>query len=58
MYDEFMMKHKSVLDPTHPERPERISRIHSKLQEYGLLDKCQKLASRKATSQELCLVHR
>lgn len=53
-----MMKHRSVLDPTHPERPERISRIHDMMADYGLLDRCLKLKSRKATNQELCTVHR
>lgn len=58
VYDEFMKKHKSVLDPGHPERPERISRIYEMLGEYGLLAKCVKLPSRKATHKELSSVHR
>ena len=53
-----MLKHKCVVDPTHPEKPERISRIHSMLEEYGLLSKCVKLPSRKATKADLSTVHK
>ena len=58
VYDEYMKKHRNILDPSHPERPERISRIHEMLDDYGLLERCIKLPSRKATHKELALVHR
>jgi histone deacetylase 6 len=42
---------------SHPERPERISEIKLRLDEYGLLERMKHLPSRKATEEELCLVH-
>ncbi|XP_067934488.1 histone deacetylase 6-like [Watersipora subatra] len=57
VYDEGMLKHKCAMDPTHPEKPERIARIHQMLEDYGLLSKCIKLKSRKATKAELSSVH-
>ena len=46
-------------DVDHPEQPKRIQRIFEKHVEYGLLDRKNliKLDSRKATDEELCLVH-
>jgi len=57
VYDDHMMEHKNVLEPSHPEKPERISWIRDMLEEYGLLKRCIKLASRRATREELNLVH-
>eukprot|EP00794_Sanderia_malayensis_P006840 gene6840-7608_t len=42
---------------THPERPERITRILETLSEDGLLEKCCCIPSRLATKDELLLVH-
>lgn len=42
---------------THPERPERILEIIKLLKETGLFERCHKLESRKATEEELQLVH-
>lgn len=42
---------------SHPERPERISSIHTMLEEFGLLERCHMLESRVATEQELLMVH-
>jgi len=41
----------------HPENPERIKRIKSKLKDHGLYELCSELPSRKATKQELQLCH-
>ncbi|XP_077291609.1 histone deacetylase 6 isoform X4 [Arctopsyche grandis] len=57
VYDEAMLKHKNVHESDHPERPERISRIHTRLQEFKLLDRMRKLESRIATDEELELGH-
>lgn len=39
-YDEGMMEHFSYDDETHPERPERISCIFQRLQEFGIVGRC------------------
>jgi len=57
VYDEAMKKHMCVRE-THPEQPARISRIHSRMRDYGLLEKCVKLPSRLVTEAEIKLVHR
>ncbi|XP_067008201.1 histone deacetylase 6 isoform X1 [Anabrus simplex] len=57
VYDERMMKHKNISDPSHPERPERLSSIYSCLEDYGLLERCHQLQSRSATKEELLLLH-
>lgn len=41
----------------HPEKPERISNIFNLHRDYGLLDRVQILDGRKATEEELMLVH-
>ncbi|XP_069687064.1 histone deacetylase 6 isoform X1 [Periplaneta americana] len=57
VYDERMMKHKNIADPGHPEKPERISAIFSRHQEYGLLEKCHILKARSVSQEELLLLH-
>ncbi|XP_049780819.1 histone deacetylase 6 isoform X2 [Schistocerca cancellata] len=57
VYDEVMMKHKNIAEPTHPEKPERISAIFLKHEEYGLLDRCLRLKARPVTDEELELLH-
>lgn len=41
----------------HFERPERITKIKEAFTEYNLNERMQKLASREATTEELCLTH-
>ncbi|KAI6242834.1 Hist-deacetyl domain-containing protein [Aphelenchoides fujianensis] len=55
--DERMLKHRCEWDAHHIERPERLSRILSKLKSTGILDECTKLSSRHATIDELTTVH-
>ncbi|GLH15011.1 Histone deacetylase Rpd3 [Gryllus bimaculatus] len=43
VYDERMMKHKNAPEPSHPEKPERISTIYFRHEEYGLLERCHRL---------------
>jgi len=42
---------------SHPERPERVSSIHTMLQDYGLLQRSFILPPRVATEEELLMVH-
>lgn len=57
-YDENMCLHKfgDNIDD-HPEKPSRLTRIFSALQDSGILNRCKVLPSRTATDEELCLVH-
>lgn len=57
MYDERMLKHINVPDDSHPEKPNRISSIYAKHEEYGLLQRCHVLQGRLATEEELLLAH-
>ena len=60
VYDPVMMNHRDPSDTesnSHPERPERISRIYERLQESGLAQRCVAVQSRKATKEELETVH-
>lgn len=55
LFDDKMMLHKCR--ESHPERPERYSRIKARLQDTGLLDRCTIGQSRRATLDELKLAH-
>ncbi|XP_076447346.1 protein deacetylase HDAC6-like [Babylonia areolata] len=57
VFDATMRKHKNPFDSTHPERPNRISRIFEKHREWGLLNRCLQLESRSATEEEILTVH-
>ncbi|EDV24764.1 uncharacterized protein TRIADDRAFT_56890 [Trichoplax adhaerens] len=57
VYDKDMKKHQNLYDRSHPEVPDRISRIYDKCQEYELLKKCKRLPSRVATDEELLIMH-
>ncbi|XP_014676290.1 PREDICTED: histone deacetylase 6-like [Priapulus caudatus] len=57
VYDKQMMLHRSYADPGHPESPARIQRIFAQHEEWGLLERCLLLPSRKATPEELKLKH-
>ncbi|GAA5805593.1 hypothetical protein HPULCUR_011113 [Helicostylum pulchrum] len=41
----------------HPEDPRRIFKIFNILEQHGLLRECERIASRRATKQEILLVH-
>ncbi|XP_039279130.1 histone deacetylase 6 [Nilaparvata lugens] len=56
VYDPLMMEHRNMFD-SHPERPERISNIYETLKQYNVLERMNHLPSRKATEEELLLVH-
>uniref|UniRef100_A0A8C4R980 Histone deacetylase n=1 Tax=Eptatretus burgeri TaxID=7764 RepID=A0A8C4R980_EPTBU len=59
VYDVLMLKHQCVCGDinNHPEHTGRIQSIWSRLQETGLLNKCERVCGRKATLEELQLVH-
>ncbi|XP_062517667.1 histone deacetylase 4-like isoform X3 [Corticium candelabrum] len=58
-YDGAMLKHDCTCNGvgTHHEHPGRLQSIYARLQETGVLDRCIKLKSRKASIEELQLVH-
>lgn len=55
MLDDDMIRHKC--SSSHPERPARYTEIKKHLQELGLYERCTLGKSRKATEEELNLVH-
>ncbi|XP_071314891.1 histone deacetylase 6 [Trachinotus anak] len=57
VYDERMMEHLNLWDRHHPEQPQRISKIFSKHQQLGLVDRCQWIPARLATEEELTMCH-
>jgi len=57
VYDEEMTKHHDLEDDEHPEQPARITSIYGKLQEAGLVDRCVRFQSKKATREQLLLKH-
>ncbi|XP_074051540.1 histone deacetylase 9 isoform X6 [Macrotis lagotis] len=59
VYDALMLKHQCICGRSalHPEHPGRIQSIWSRLQETGLLNKCERIQGRKASLEELHLVH-
>ncbi|CAM6108085.1 unnamed protein product [Calypogeia fissa] len=57
VYDERMQAHYNAEDPFHPEKPERISAIYESLEAAGIVDKCELVAAREATTSELSCVH-
>ena len=40
VYDDRMLNHCDISDDSHPEKPNRISGIFKKYQEYDILDRC------------------
>uniref|UniRef100_A0A3B3QBI4 Histone deacetylase n=1 Tax=Paramormyrops kingsleyae TaxID=1676925 RepID=A0A3B3QBI4_9TELE len=60
VYDTFMLKHQCMCGNTniHPEHAGRIQSVWSRLQETGLLNRCeQRIRGRKATLDEIQTVH-
>ncbi|XP_013931558.1 PREDICTED: histone deacetylase 9-like [Thamnophis sirtalis] len=58
-YDTLMLKHQCLCGnyTSHPEHAGRIQSIWSRLQECGLLNKCERIRGRKASLEEIQLVH-
>ena len=57
VYDADMLKHENPWDPDHIECPDRLGVSHRRCQELGLLDRCERLPSRRASDEELLLAH-
>ncbi|MBN3312898.1 HDAC5 deacetylase, partial [Atractosteus spatula] len=59
VYDTFMLKHMCTCGNTniHPEHAGRIQSVWSRLQETGLLSRCERIRGRKATLDEIQTVH-
>ena len=57
VYDEAMLLHENPWDSDHIECPDRLGVSHRRCQELGLLDRCERLPSRRASDEELLLAH-
>lgn len=58
VFSETFTHHRCLWDPSHPECPERASRIMEQVEEQGLLQLCVQVEVRSATEAELLLVHK
>ncbi|CAI8008673.1 Histone deacetylase 6 [Geodia barretti] len=57
LYDARMREHENEGNPSHPESPDRISRIWSLLRERGLVERCCLVEAREATKEEILKIH-
>ena len=57
VYDADMLRHENPWDPDHIECPDRLGVSHRRCQELGLLDRGERLPSRRASDEELLLAH-
>ncbi|XP_064091423.1 uncharacterized protein LOC135205071 isoform X2 [Macrobrachium nipponense] len=57
VYDEAMAKHKCPWDDAYPECPDRLLSCLDRCKELQLLNRCEKLESRKATEEEIAKLH-
>uniref|UniRef100_A0A8C4QWM2 Histone deacetylase n=1 Tax=Eptatretus burgeri TaxID=7764 RepID=A0A8C4QWM2_EPTBU len=59
VYDPLMLKHQCMCGRSggHPEHAGRVQSIWSRLQETGLVNKCERVRPRKATQEEIHTVH-
>ncbi len=55
LYDERFLLHRAPYE--HPEHPGRLAAIHARLEEQGLLARCEAVAAREATAAELERIH-
>ncbi len=55
LYDERFLLHRAPYE--HPEHPGRLTAIHARLEEEGLLARCEPVAAREATAAELERIH-
>ncbi|XP_059813578.1 histone deacetylase 6-like [Hypanus sabinus] len=56
-YDDRLTEPQCLWDTQFPERPERVTAVMQKIEEYGLKERCKAIAGRLATREELLLVH-
>ncbi|XP_055390251.1 histone deacetylase 6 isoform X2 [Condylostylus longicornis] len=57
IYDERMVEHRCLWDENHPEKPERFIRVIERCKELKLIERCQRIPSRKATKEEILIKH-
>ncbi|XP_046841297.1 histone deacetylase 4-like isoform X2 [Xenia sp. Carnegie-2017] len=59
VYDTLMLKHQCTCGDvsSHPEHPGRLQSIWARLQETGVVSRCERVRSRKATLAEILTVH-
>jgi acetoin utilization deacetylase AcuC-like enzyme len=55
VYDERFLLHRAPYE--HPEHPGRLTAIHARLEEQGLLARCESVPAREATREELLRIH-
>jgi acetoin utilization deacetylase AcuC-like enzyme len=55
LYDERFLLHRAPYE--HPEHPGRLTAIHGRLEQQGLLARCERVPAREATAQELERIH-
>ena len=55
VYDAAFLLHRAPYD--HPEHPGRLSAIWNRLRDDGLIDRCDRIPAREATSDELLAIH-
>lgn len=58
VYDEEMLSHENEVSPNHPECPDRIKSIWKELLKEGIIQCCKRVEARKATEDEVLLVHK
>lgn len=57
IYDESMALHRCLWDQTYPECPERFTSVINRCHEMKLIERCKELKPRKATKDEVLMVH-
>ncbi|KAJ7299256.1 hypothetical protein O6H91_Y266500 [Diphasiastrum complanatum] len=57
VYDKRMCAHANPYDPSHPEKPARLTSIVECLNSSGALQRCVRVEAREATDEELASVH-
>ncbi|RWS17183.1 histone deacetylase 6-like isoform X3 [Dinothrombium tinctorium] len=57
VYYERMVDHYCIWDPDYPESPQRFTAILDRITELGLKERCKPIAPRKATEDEILLIH-
>ncbi|KAH9510049.1 Histone deacetylase 6 [Bulinus truncatus] len=57
IYDEIMTMHKCDWDPNFPENPLRLTEPYKRCCELGLIERCERIESKKATADEILTKH-
>ncbi|XP_055881902.1 histone deacetylase 6-like isoform X3 [Biomphalaria glabrata] len=57
VYDEIMTMHKCDWDPDFPENPLRLTEPYKRCCELGLIERCERIESKRATDEEILTKH-